>query len=73
VAAQINTIRRTVMERILENGSRRTLLAVLKNAHIHDIIEVSRQEDIPKLYEALRFLPDDPGVSFMIPILIIRD
>jgi hypothetical protein len=61
------------MERILENSSRKTLLAVLKNAHIYDIIEVSRQEDIPKLYEALRFLPDDPTVSFMIPILIIRD
>ena len=66
-------MRRTAMERILENGSRKTLLAVLKNAYIYDIIEVSRQEDIPKLYEALRFLPDDPAVSFMIPILIIRD
>jgi hypothetical protein len=61
------------MERILENGSRKSLMAVLKNAYIYDIIEVSRQEDIPKLYEALRYLPDDPAVSFMIPILIIRD
>jgi hypothetical protein len=61
------------MERIMENGSRKTLLAVLKNSYIYDIIEVSRQEDIPKLYEAVRFLPDDPTVSFIMPILIIRD
>ena len=73
MTVQINTMRRTAMERILENGSPKPLLAVLKNAYIYDIIEVSRQEDIPKLYEALRFLPDDPTVSFMILILTIRD
>ena len=73
MAVQINTMRRTAMERILENGTQKTLLAVLKDAYIYDIIEVSRQEDIPKLYEALRFLLDDPMVSFMIPILMIRD
>jgi hypothetical protein len=66
-------MRRTGAERLLQNISRPAFVKLLQDSHIYDIVEVSRQEDIPKLYEVLKYLPDDPEVSFIMPILIIRD
>jgi hypothetical protein len=65
--------RRTGIERMFQNISREHLTNILQSAHIYDTVEVSRQEDIARLYEVLKFLPDDPEVSYLIPILIIRD
>jgi hypothetical protein len=66
-------LRRTGVERLLQNMSRPSLVKLLQDANIYDIIEVSRQDDISRLYEVLKFLPDDSEVSYIIPILMIRD
>jgi hypothetical protein len=66
-------IRRTGAERLLQNISRPSFVKLLQNAHIYDIVEVSRQDNISRLYEVIKFLPDDPEVSYIIPILMIRD
>jgi hypothetical protein len=66
-------MRRSGAERLLQNISRSAFVKLLQESHIYDIVEVSRQEDIPKLYEVLKFLPDDPEVSYIMPILMIRE
>jgi hypothetical protein len=66
-------LRRTGVERLLQNMSRPSLVRLLQDANIYDIIEVSRQDDISRLHGVIKFLPDDPEVSYIIPILMIRD
>jgi DNA-binding transcriptional regulator LsrR (DeoR family) len=66
-------LRRTGVEQLLQNLSRPSLVRLLQDANIYGIIEVSRQDDISRLYEVIKFLPDDPEVSYIIPILMIRD
>jgi hypothetical protein len=66
-------MRRSGAERLLQNISRATFVKLLQDAHIYDIVEITRQDDIPKLYEILRFLPDDPQVTYIMPILMTRD
>jgi hypothetical protein len=65
--------RRTGVERLLQNMSRRSFIKLLQHAHIYDIVEVSRQDDISRLCGVIKFLPDDPEVSYIIPILMVRD
>jgi DNA-binding transcriptional regulator LsrR (DeoR family) len=65
--------RRSGAERLLQNISRATFVKLLQDAHIYDIVEITRQDDISRLYEVLKFLPDDPEVSYIIPILMIRE
>jgi hypothetical protein len=65
--------RRTGVERLLQNMSRSSFVKLMQDAHIYDIVEVSRQDDISRLCGISKFLPDDPEVSYIIPILIVRD
>jgi hypothetical protein len=65
--------RRTGVERLLQNMSRSSFVKLLQDAHIYDIVEVSRQDDISRLCGIIKFLPDDPEVSYIIPILMVRD
>jgi hypothetical protein len=65
--------RRTGVERLLQNMSRPSFIKLLQHAHIYDIVEVSRQDDISRLCGVIKFLPDDPEVSYIIPILMVRD
>jgi hypothetical protein len=65
--------RSTGMERMIAPIPRKILSELLKRADIYDVVEISRQEDVPKLYQALRFFPDNPDVTYIMPILEIRD
>jgi hypothetical protein len=49
-------MRRSGAERLLQNISRAAFVKLLQDAHIYDIVEITRQDDIPK---AIR----DPSVS----------
>jgi hypothetical protein len=66
-------VRRTGVERFLQNMYRPSFVKLLQHANIYDIVEVYRQDDISRLCGVIKFLPDDPEVSYIIPILMVRD
>jgi len=62
-------ISREAIARITEVASQNSITKILRNAGFYDVIEVSRHEDITKICEMLKFLPDDPGTSYVVAIL----
>ena len=62
-------INRKAIARITEVASKNSVTKILRNAGFYDVIEVSRHEDITKICEMLKFLPDDPGTSYVVAIL----
>ena len=62
-------ISRKAIARITEVASQNSITKILRNAGFYDVIEASEQEDIPKILETLKFLPDDPDISYVVAIL----
>jgi len=42
---------------------------VLLNVGFYDVIEVSRKDDISKISEMLKFLPDNQEIAYVVAIL----
>ena len=59
----------TSVQRFAEGESRKAITQILRNAGFYDVIEVSRHEDITKICEMLKFLPDTSEIAYVIAIL----
>ena len=59
----------TSVERFAEGESRKAITQILRNAGFYDVIEVSRHEDITKICEMLKFLPDTSEIAYVVAIL----
>ena len=59
----------TSVERFAEGESRKAITQILRNAGFYDVIEVSRHEDITKICEMLKFLPDSQEIAYVVAIL----
>ena len=59
----------TSAERFAEGESRKAMTEMSRNAGFYDVIEVSRHEDITKICEMLKFLPDTSEIAYVVAIL----
>ena len=59
----------TNAERFSEGESRKAMTEMLRSAGFYDVIEVSRHEDITKICEMLKFLPDSQEIAYVVAIL----
>ena len=66
-------VRRTAFERLIESEPRTKLAEIVNKNSVYQVIEISRQEDIYKVHEMLKFLPDNPNVSYILAMLEVRD
>ena len=66
-------IRRTALERITDMDARGILEMTLKKSCVYDILEISRQTDMDKFYETVKYLPDNPKISYVVAILEVAD
>ena len=59
----------TSVEPFAEGGSGKAMPEMLRSAGFYDVIEVSRHEDITKICEMLKFLPDSQEIAYVVAIL----
>ena len=62
-------ISRKAITRITEVASQNSITKILRNAGFYDVIEVSRKDDISKISEMLKFLPDTSEIAYVVAIL----
>ena len=65
-------IRETAIERLLGNNVA-LMRQVVKPLPVCDMFEISRNEDVPKFYESLRYLSDSPDRSYIVVIYELTD
>ena len=59
----------TSAEQFGEGESQKSMTEVLLNAGFYDVIEVSRKDDISKISDMLKFLPDTSEIAYVVAIL----
>jgi hypothetical protein len=65
--------RSTAFERLLSRDATDGLRLILDRVGVWDIVEISRDEDVPKLLDTLKTLPDSSRCSYLIAILEVWD
>ena len=59
----------TSAERFGQGESQKAMTEALLNAGFYDVIEVSRKDDISKISDMLKFLPDTSEIAYVVAIL----